>query len=57
MLSEILPYLGVPSDSDNTTAEDNLITVPDVKNKTITEAKKILTEAGFTCKSSVQDEN
>ncbi len=51
MLSEILPYLGVPSD---TTEEDNrsenLITVPDIRNKTITEAKKALTDAGFDCK-------
>ena len=59
MLSEILPYLGVPSD---TTEEDNnsenLITVPDIRNKTITEAKKILTDAGFDCKVvSSGDEN
>ena len=59
MLSEILPYLGVPSD---TTEEDNnsenLITVPDIRNKTITEAKKVLTDAGFACKVvSSGDEN
>ena len=59
MLSEILPYLGVPSD---TTEEDNnaenLITVPDVRNKTLTEAKKVLTDAGFDCKIvSSGDEN
>ena len=59
MLSEILPYLGVPSD---TTEEDNnsenLITVPDIRNKTITEAKKVLTDAGFDCKVvSSGDEN
>ena len=59
MLSEILPYLGVPSD---TTEEDNnsenLITVPDIRNKTITEAKKILTDARFDCKVvSSGDEN
>ena len=51
MLSEILPYLGVASDNTNDdSTSDNLITVPDVKNKTVTEAKKILTEAGFNCK-------
>ncbi len=50
MLSEILPYLGVASDSteDDNDSED-LITVPDVRNKTVTEANKILTEAGFEC--------
>ena len=51
MLTEILPYLNVPSD---TTEEDNrsenLITVPDIRNKTITEAEKTLTDAGFKCK-------
>ena len=51
MLSEILPYLGIASDNTNDdSTSDNLITVPDIKNKTVTEAKKILTEAGFNCK-------
>lgn len=52
MLSEILPYLNVPSteSTTTTTSADNSITVPDVRNKTITEANKILKEAGFTTK-------
>ena len=51
ILTEILPYLGVPSDEDmNSTSNDNLITVPDIRNKTITEAEKILQEKGFTTK-------
>ncbi len=49
MLSEILPYLGIPSDTADNANTDNLITVPDVRNKTITEAGKILTDAGFKC--------
>ena len=59
MLSEILPYLGIPSDAtENENKSDNLITVPDVRNKTITEAKKILSDAGFICKvTSSGDEN
>ena len=58
MLSEILPYLGIPSDATNDSTNTNLITVPDIRNKTITEAKKILTDAGFECKvSSSGDEN
>ena len=59
MLSEILPYLNIPSDNSNTdNTAQNLITVPDITNKTVTEAKKILTNAGFTCKiSSSGDEN
>ena len=59
MLSEILPYLGVPSDStEEDNHSENLITVLDIRNKTITEAKKILTDAGFDCKVvSSGDEN
>lgn len=48
MLSEILPYLGVTSDEANINSSNNKITVPDVKNKTIAEAEKILKNAGFT---------
>lgn len=52
MLSEILPYLGVPSDEDasSNTNASNLIVVPDVRNKTVSEAEKILKEAGFNTK-------
>ena len=52
MLSEILPYLGVPSDGDSPSNSNssNYITVPDVRNKTVTEAQKLLTEAGFSTK-------
>lgn len=60
MLSEILPYLNVPSTSTETTIvnNDNLTMVPDVRNKTIAEAKKILTSAGFEVKISTKgDEN
>ncbi len=49
MLSEILPYLGIHSDTTDSANTDNLITVPDVRNKTVTEAEKILTDAGFKC--------
>lgn len=51
MLTEILPYLGVPSDQTSSPAT-NLITVPDVRNKTFAEAEKILKSAGFLVKSS-----
>jgi len=52
MLSEILPYLGVPSDEDspNNANSSNYIVVPDIRNKTVTEAQKLLTEAGFAPK-------
>ena len=51
MLSEILPYLNVPSTSNTKDTEnqanENLIMVPDVRNKTISEAQKVLQNAGF----------
>lgn len=52
MLSEILPYLGIPSDEDTSSSSNssNYITVPDVRNKTVSEAEKILKEAGFSTK-------
>ncbi|MCI8444039.1 MAG: PASTA domain-containing protein [Clostridia bacterium] len=55
MLSEILPYLGIPSDktSSNTNNSSNLIVVPDIRNKTVAEAEKTLKNAGFTTKTYV----
>ena len=55
MLSEILPYLGIPANENpaNVTNTNNFLTVPDVRNKTVTEAEKILKNAGFTTKTYV----
>ena len=53
MLSEILPYLGVVSDSTGDNNSSNYITVPDVRNKTVAEAEKTLKEAGFKVKTYV----
>lgn len=51
MMSEILPYLGIASDNSDTTAavtkSARQVTVPDVTNKTLTEAKKTLENLGF----------
>ena len=59
MLSEILPYLGIPSDSTNYSANNsnNLITVPDVRNKTVAEAEKTLKNAGFNVKTYVNGDS
>lgn len=56
MLSEILPYLGVPVDENasSNTNSSNLIVVPDVRNKTVAEAEKILKGSGFTTKIYVE---
>lgn len=58
MLSEILPYLGLTSSnaqtSTDTVEEDtSYATVPDIRNKTVTEAEKLLKQAGFTTKVNI----
>lgn len=56
--SEVLPYLGIPSDdvsSDNGSNNITTTNLPDVRNKTIAEAEKILKAAGFTCKIAGND--
>lgn len=58
ILYEVLPYLGVPSDDLSSDESSNQVTtkvLPDVRNKTVAEAKKIIEDAGFTCKVSGTD--
>lgn len=63
MLSEILPILGLNSADIQTTSvdtpvTDSKVTVPDIRNKTVTEAKKILQQSGLNVNISVNgDEN
>ncbi|MBR3249939.1 MAG: PASTA domain-containing protein [Clostridia bacterium] len=58
MLTEILPYLEIPSSSVDSEDEANTTMLPNVVNKTVTEAKKIIESAGFTPKINVSgDEN
>lgn len=47
ILSETLPYLGITSDDVNISSQNNTVTVPNVVNKTVTEAEKILKNAGL----------
>lgn len=54
MLSEILPYMGIVA-GDSEAASTDLISVPNVANKTLTEAKKLLQNAGL--KVSLSDTN
>jgi len=60
ILSEVLPYMEIPSNNttitttptpNRTDSYNSLSTsaLPDVKNKTISEAKKVLENAGFKC--------
>ena len=48
ILSEVLPYLGVTSDDTKISSNTTSIAVPNVINKTFTEAEKILKNAGLT---------
>lgn len=48
MLSEILPYMGIVSgDAGTGSTSANLVSVPNVTNKTLTEAVKILKNSGL----------
>lgn len=57
ILKEVLPYLGIPSDMNGDNTKNNTTSLPNVKNKTVAEAKKIIEKAGFTCKISGSSED
>ena len=59
ILSEVLPYLGINSNNDSTTGGTNDYTttaIPDVRNKTLSEARTILQDAGFKVKISSDED-
>lgn len=47
MLSEILPYMGIVAGDSGTVAPTDLVSVPSVTNKTLTEAMKVLQNSGL----------
>ncbi len=55
ILAEVLPYLGISPDKIDVDKKtmNNIVTVPDVRNKTVTEAQKKLTTAGFRSEINV----
>lgn len=64
VLSEVLPYLEIPSNNTTitTTPTDTYnslqtTALPDVKNKTVAQAKKILENAGFKYETSNTDDS
>ena len=59
IMSEVLPYLGIPSDTTKTTSdEDNLPIVPNLVDKTVAEAKRVLSASGFNVQINIStDEN
>lgn len=54
VLSEVLPYLGIPSDEDSSSSTS--ITIPDLRNKTVSNAKEILDTLGLTLVTSASDD-
>ncbi len=59
ILSEVLPYLGINSNSNSTSTNTtgySTVSVPDVRNKTLSEAKTILQDAGFNVKISSDED-
>lgn len=59
ILTDILPYLGMASSdaqasTSSSSNNDSLIMVPDIRNKTATEAEKILKSAGFSTSSPIK---
>lgn len=52
ILEKVLPYLGVASDDINIKSSDNQISIPNITNKTVTEAEKILKNAGLNTYTS-----
>ena len=57
ILKEVLPYLGVPSDTTDSDTAEETITLSNVKNKTVAEAKKIIENQGFECEVSGNSED
>ena len=55
VLSEVLPYLGIPS-NDSSQSISSTVTIPDLKNKTISEAKIILDELGLNSITSASSD-
>lgn len=52
MLKEILPYMQISTDNSENTSTTKTITLPNVTNKTVSEAEKVLKNAGFTVSTS-----
>ena len=47
ILSEVLPYLGIASDEASISSGSKQVTIPNIVNKTITEAEKLLKSLGL----------
>lgn len=56
ILSEVLPYLDIPSSESSESNNQNLITVPNVQNRTLAEAQRILTGVGLEYSSNASSD-
>ena len=54
ILSEVLPYLNIPSNDVGESNSEGLISVPNVKTKTLVEAKRIIENSGLKVDSDSQ---
>jgi stage V sporulation protein D (sporulation-specific penicillin-binding protein) len=57
ILNEIIKYLEIPQNYEYTDNSNQNTTVPDVRNKTVGEAVKIINNAGFKYSADITDEN
>ena len=57
ILKEVLPYLEIPSDTTDSDSTVETITLSNVKNKTVAEARKIIQNQGFECKIYGNDDD
>ena len=57
ILSEVLPYLEIPSDTTTSETSVETVNLSNVKNKTVAEAKKIIENQGFECIISGDDDD
>jgi len=55
VLSEVLPYLGIPSNNASD-EKANTITLPDLRNKTVSAAKQQLSDLGLTYLTQSEDD-
>ena len=56
ILGEVLPYLELKEDNEDTKLSNNIVIVPDIKYKTLKEAEKILKENGLKIKYDTTEE-
>lgn len=57
ILGEVLPYLELKEDNEETKVSTSVVTVPDIKYKTLKEAEEILKECGLKIKYNISGEN